>query len=343
MPNNRLYFAVKAPAFSKLGSTSYTVAHGVQSVSVSTNFNLEAIQEYGQLEIYENIENIPDVQVSMEKVIDGYPLLYHLATNGSTASSLAGRQNVRTTFSMAIFDDDQESASGTPISQLICSGMYLNSVTYTIPVDGNCTEAITLVGNNKEWKTSNFTLSGTLFNNQDQPLAVTSGWGGIQRRENVIFGGSNDTILPTQIPGISSSGTNNRTAGEFGAHIQTITVSTDFGREELNELGRRSPYFRYASLPIQVTCDIEVTTTQGDNISATEEGYVSAGVNLVDETIKVKLQDGTFLNLGTKNKLSSVSFGGGDTGGGNDTCTYSYTNNNSLSVTHPMDPSPISS
>ena len=36
--------------------------------------------------------------------------------------------------------------------------------------------------------------------------------------------------------------------------------------------------------------------------------------------------------MGGKNRLSSVSYGGGDAGGGNATCTYSYINYNDLDV-----------
>jgi len=38
------------------------------------------------------------------------------------------------------------------------------------------------------------------------------------------------------------------------------------------------------------------------------------------------------INLGAKNKLSSVSYSGGDTGGGNATITYSYSNFNEMTV-----------
>ena len=41
---------------------------------------------------------------------------------------------------------------------------------------------------------------------------------------------------------------------------------------------------------------------------------------------------GTILDLGVKNKLSSVSYSGGDTGGGNVTVSYSYSNFNVLTV-----------
>ena len=43
-------------------------------------------------------------------------------------------------------------------------------------------------------------------------------------------------------------------------------------------------------------------------------------------------RNGLGLDLGSKNRLSSVSYGGGDAGGGNATSTYSYTNFNDLDV-----------
>jgi hypothetical protein len=54
--------------------------------------------------------------------------------------------------------------------------------------------------------------------------------------------------------------------------------------------------------------------------------------NLAAETIVVKDLAGTVLDLGTQNKLASVSYSGGDTGGGNATITYSYSNFNVLTV-----------
>jgi len=50
------------------------------------------------------------------------------------------------------------------------------------------------------------------------------------------------------------------------------------------------------------------------------------------EPIIIKDNAGTVLNLGNKNKLSSVSYSGGDTGGGNATITYSFVTYNSLIV-----------
>lgn len=346
MPNNRIFWAVQGVGIAKQSTTSFTTVHGVQSLGITTTFNLEQAFELGQLAIYENIENIPDVEVTMEKALDGYPLLYHLATRGYAANTLAGRGNQQCNIALNIYGDTQNSASGVPISEVYMSGMYISSVAYTLPVDGFATESVTFVGNNKEWRSSNYLLSGTLFDNTDEPLNATSGYGGIQRRQHVDFdvtsvSSPDGTLLPGGtggVYGISSSGTNDKTSNQYGAHVQSINISADFGREPMNELGRKGPYFRFMNFPIEVTCDIEVYCTAGDQVSATETGINADGTNLSNKTIYVKLNDGTAFNLGTKNKLSSVNYGGADAGGGNATCTYSFRNFNDLVITHPQDP-----
>ena len=76
--NNRIFYACQAVALKPMAglNAQYKVAHGVQSVGITTNFNLEQAFELGQIQIYENIEGTPDIEVTMEKVLDGYPLIY---------------------------------------------------------------------------------------------------------------------------------------------------------------------------------------------------------------------------------------------------------------------------
>jgi hypothetical protein len=124
------------------------------------------------------------------------------------------------------------------------------------------------------------------------------------------------------------------------AHIQNISISTDFGREDILELGSKVPYFRAANFPIEVTCEIECIATEGDWVNAYEAGdpaltNADAGNNTTNETILIVLEDGTTFDLGAKNRLSSVSYGGGDAGGGNATMTFSYTTFNQLDITPP--------
>ncbi len=83
-----------------------------------------------------------------------------------------------------------------------------------------------------------------------------------------------------------------------GYHVQSITVSTDMGQENIQELGRFGPYTRYATFPIEVTAEFEVMATSGDLISVS-----GTSPNLQNRSIIVHDTAGTVLNLGTKNKI----------------------------------------
>lgn len=339
MSNRRVYYAVHSVAVAPNGSNVFTGVHGVQSVGITTRFNLENIFELSQLEIYELVENIPDVEITLEKVLDGYPPLYCLLTEGAASASLGGRSNQKAIIGLSIFSDLQDSASGTPLAQAYMSGVYCSSLNYNFPVQGNCTESVTVVGNNKVWNKS---FTAPVFDNTDEPLAIV-GSGGVNRRENVKFGASDPTsptacILPQDIPGISASGTNELvpTGDQYSASIQGIRVSTNLGREQLFELGRRGPFHRYVTFPVEVTTEFEVLSKTGDGVKAEEENEN----NLTNRKIYLMLDEGLVLDLGSRNKLSNITYAGGNAGeqGGNVTDTYTYTNFNSLSVYHPQDP-----
>lgn len=342
--NNRVFYAIEAVGFQPDGvvasggaPSGFVEAHGVQSVGITTTFNLEQVFELSQLELYENIEGVPDIEMTAQKVIDGYPLLYHLATPTASSPSLVGRSTSKAGVAFNIYPDTNENASGVPIQSVFMSGMFVSALTYTLNVEGNCTEDVTLVGNDKEWFQSG-TFFAPNFDGTDEPLAI-NGSGGVQRREDVLMGsGVSGSIWPTEIPGIDASGFNLQQTGNaaFNAHIQTTTISTDLGREELFELGRRGNYFRFVNFPTEVTCAIELTSSEGDLIDALADPV--GGNNLTDQQIKIFLREGTILDLGSKNKLSSSTMGGGDAGGGNMTVTYNYSNFNSLAVSHPQDP-----
>ena len=81
-----------------------------------------------------------------------------------------------------------------------------------------------------------------------------------------------------------------------------------------------------------------MTSSSGDQVDA--ESDPAGGTNLTDETIIVRMREGTVINLGTKNKLASVTYGGGNAGkgGGNVTNVFNYSNFNSLVIQHPRDP-----
>lgn len=355
MSNKRIYYAIQQVTLGP--SADQTPVHGLQTVGVTTNFNLEQVFEMGQLAIYQNIEGIPQIEVTLNKVLDGYPLIYVLATetgtdiaNNLTATSpdLPGRQNARTDLRLSIYPDTGVSATGNPVTGGVvkCQGMYVSSVSYTFPVDGNFTEDVTLVGNDKVW--ANTGSTGEFDNNDDVPAAAS----GVNRRQHLNMTNSR---FPTEIPGINNQGVNaDAGAGNgFSTHFQNITVSVDLGREAIQELGSFAPYHRYVTFPVSVTSEFSVLATTGDGINATEKGYYTASTiggtptvatgnegacvprfNLRDQKIYLETCEGTKIYLGTKNKLTSVNYTGGDTGGGNVTVTYSYQTFNDFVVAH---------
>lgn len=360
MANNRIFYACHAvaiaPCFTAHDDGNTNIVHGVQSVGITTNFNLEQAFELGQIQIYENIEGTPDVEVTLEKVLDGYPLIYHLATPEASAGSLAGRAAERCCIGLGIYPETNDSIEGAAPVEVYMSGMYLSSLSYTFPTDGNCTESVTLVGNNKEWNASGAKLltsasadeiptDGTTGAGTDAPKAYTDQLGGIQRREDVMIA---DSILPQSIYGVSQNASAGNAwdsvTGTPKVHVQSLSLSTDLGREDINELGRKTPYYRSPNFPTEVTAEFEVIAISGDFVSAYEDGNPAfdstpdEGNNTGEETIKIVLRDGSEFSLGTKNRLSSVTYGGGEAGGGNATITYSYSTFNDFTVTHPEDP-----
>jgi hypothetical protein len=328
--NQRIFYACQAVAITPRGAANVDpehVVHGVQSIGMSSTFTLDQVFEQGQIEIYENIEEVADIEVTLEKVIDGYKLIYDLATQGACKTDIVAASKARSDVYVAIFDDGLSHATGVPRNVVMNSGMYVSSVSYSYSIDGSATESVTLVGNDRFWNNSTFGAIGTSaaaswssnpttnIDGTDAPVS------GVVRRVNVDMEGS-------LLPGIvKSQGGDDATGIGGGYHVQSVSVSTDFGQENIQELGRFGPYHRYATFPIEVTCEFEVISTSGDLVSVSGNAP-----NLTNETIRINDTAGTVLALGDKNKLSSVSYSGADTGGGNATVSYSFSNFNVLTV-----------
>ena len=336
--NNRIFYACQAVVISPemgIPPIAKNVVKGVQSVGMSSTFTLDQVFELGQIEIYDNIEEVADIEVTLEKVIDGERLIFDFASNETCKSDIVTASKNRCDVWLALFDDGLKHATGIPRNICWNSGMYTSSVSYSYSVDGSATESVTLVGNDRMWNSvkgdakdhpteiwvSDVTAG---FDGSDTPIS------GVVRRVDVDIAGS-------QIPAVVLGQTDHQNVVGLGAgaHIQSITVSTDMGQENIQELGRFGPYARYATFPIEVTAEFEVIATSGDLVSVS-----GSATTLTDQDIFIADTAGTMLDLGGgssadgtgKNKLSSVSYSGGDTGGGNATVSYSFSNFNDLTV-----------
>lgn len=353
--NRRIYYAIQqlqvAPDGTAVGAyaTSHVVK-GLQSLGLNTRFNLEQIFEIGQLAIYQNVEGLPDIEVSCEKLLDGNKLLYHLATPTATSPTLAGRSAIKCQLLMSIYADTLSSASGTPLSEVEMSGMFISQVGYNFQINGPFSESVSFTGSNKTWRSAAFGASGGFSSNTDTPLASS----GVQLRQHIVFGQglgaaypySGATLLPPSVRGITDMGggtgcnIESASSGCFGASIQSIKVSCSNGRDALLELGRKAAYFRPLQFPVQVKTDIEIYAKEGDYVNAVE----GSDSNTAASKIRICVGDGTTIDCGKQNRLESVQYGNANAGknSSNATITYSYVTYNDFSVTHPQDPAGLS-
>lgn len=313
---------------------------GVQSVGMTTNFETEQAFQLGALDIYNISENLPNVEVTISRLLDGRCPLYLMCMGGSGGLAGANLTNVNDAeqqrikgfgglsnnvvdFRLGIYDDSKSQTAGDTSDFALCEKMYLSSLGYTFPVDGTATEEITLVGNSKKWSVNNDLGTMTALDFNTTSLKANK----LARRQFIDIEGS---VLPTGFGGMAppSSG---------GLYIQNISVKADLGRETINELGSFAPRSRYATFPVEVTSEFEVIGTVGDLVNAkdflAESGCGINYTNLKELPIKLNVcGSGTggrlILSLGSGNQLTSVNYAGGDTGGGNATITYSFRNYN---------------
>jgi hypothetical protein len=210
--------------------------------------------------------------------------------------------------------------------------MYLSRFNFTLPIDGNATEEVTLVGNNKIWNTGGAMTTAEFDpSNGGTPTAP-----GIVRRFNVDFA---NTVLPTGEAGIPIP--KDRVLSR--PYLQSVTISADLGREAIQEIGSMAPYFRYVRFPLEIRSEFQIVASDGDTINASDfaenTGCGNDYRNVKDKEVKLTLCAGTDnqgslgLDLGSKNKLTSVNYSGGDTGGGNATVTYSFQSYNKFKMT----------
>lgn len=319
MANKRIFYATQALKLTPVSENgvvdSPIVPGGVQSVGVNTNFNLEKVFQLGQLEQYDSIENNPEVEVTINKVFDGTKPLFLITMGGESnvsELSLVEGANNRVNLTLNVYDDTGYGSSGVPEAVLSCTGLYASNFSYTFPTEGNITEEVTLVGTNKTWTAGS--ASDSIFDTPEKSK-------GIARRWKFNY---DECLFPTGEGGMRD------------AVLSNVTVSMDLGREAIYSLGSYEPYLRFVNFPIEITTEITSIGTDGDFLSVSEVQYSCTGSSSIkDHPIKLAIcgsgaGDKLTIDLGAKNKLQSVNYTGGDTGGGNVEISYSFTTDNTF-------------
>jgi len=296
MANKRVFYASQAVAVGQSGSTATTVT-GAQSVTMNTNFNIEQVFQLGRLAVYDNVVGDPNVEVSITKALDGGSLLYNLAVGSGSIVNTANKVS-KVVFSVG--EDTAETHNeSTAATSITCDPIYLNSLSYNFTVDGDFTEEASFVGLAKTAGTSK--LSNPDVGNTDRQTVL--------RRQNFQIDG-----LPVEVS---------------GANVSSVSISADFGRESMYKLGQFKEFHRYVNFPLEISMDIEVIADSLDGQEIDVPETACSGLNLSKQDVTLTLCDSSGADVYTfelgNATLTSVAFGGGDTGGGNATLTYSYT------------------
>ncbi len=130
----------------------WEIPRGLQSIGISTTFNLEQVFQLGQVELYEYSERQPDIEITLSKAIDGTKPLFFMVTDPASANDIVGRTaTYRADIALQIYPDTQFRATGRPQAIVTASGCYVSNMSYTFPIDGFVSEDVTLVGNDKIW------------------------------------------------------------------------------------------------------------------------------------------------------------------------------------------------
>lgn len=331
MASNRVYYAVQRATLTRctaLGVTSITGADAetttypavassmIQSVGVSTSLDYEQIFELGRLQIFQNVEGIPSVEITVERALAinhkqaaidatyAEGTMWHLAGNSTTA---AGSQR---------FNLDMQTAAdeGTLTSEgfVKCTGLYMSNYTLNFNLEGASTESATFVGNDIKWSTGSISEVSSLSSS----AAIQS-----------------YTSSPDANSGVLDRRT--FTGGTVGiSKLQSATFSVSMDREDLLQLGDKTPYFRAATFPVETTLELEYLATKDANGYTIDENALNSGCDVgagLSSGDHIKAGNRTF-KFGSMNWTGS-SYSGGDAGGGNATISFNYQGFNFLNIT----------
>lgn len=266
---------------------------GAQSVGVTTSFDVQGVFQLGQVKPVDVMTVTPNVELTITRALTDTS---GTIWNGDFITNV-GPSNK--TICLAIGDDTAPLlTSGT--ASIFCTGVGISGVTYTFPVDGIFTEEVSFVAQHKQLGGCNISV----------PEDTTS-----KAKMRQHYSGGAPSLVTN------------------AGNLTNITISTSVGRENLFKLGQYQSYHNYANLPAEVTVEFEVSATTVDGIALGTFGSCAnpTGGAFDEQNIAINICGKTFTM--EKCKLSNVTYGGGDAGGGNATINFTYTTYNNLTVT----------
>ena len=185
--------------------------------------------------------------------------------------------------------DDTSSSFATQVNFVNATSMVISSWGVTFPVDGFATETCTVVGNDINW----YNGSGPTISTPGGACSTST----FKRRQDVAL----------------------------ESREQSVSFSCDVGREDLFQLGKKSPYARPATFPVECSSDWEYLATATGNRGG--DTYNSASD--LDATVN---ETKSYEGVSMTGRLAGSNYSGGDAGGGNATIVYNYIGYNALTT-----------
>ena len=345
---------------------NWTVPQGIQSVGFSTSVAFEPMFQLGQTEVYGRMETqSPQVECTISKAIDGSQMLYTTLNGGDANANnkapaeLAGNA---VEVALGVYAESVPYASGNTQAAVYCSGMYVSNLQIQLPIDGVATEQLTLVGDTRKWLGSSNPIAANLGTTSRGVIGSGSAPSSYQRWTL----DKDNSSLPLGVSGYPLQSVNVTMAigreviqelGTRGKYCRYATfpfeVTSEFeviaGKHRNGADGVSGndqalvvsgyDFRNYAAYACASDTRYDITDNDGSptplDQTAINNGEIDGGYR--NQEIKVKLCGATTgdyltIDLGKKNRVTSVNYAGGDTGGGNVTLTYSFQNYNYLQL-----------
>ena len=324
MGNKRVFYACQGLMLN--GKPLY----GVQNLSISTTQNTNVVENWGSLAISGVPVDTPRCNINISRTLaeadkdsksDAKGKYGPIETGSLEALATRHNHNLCVFFVKDTADGvNTEYKKAHPRSDVKSIGfrdVSINSISYTINVDGFLQEDVEMIAFNKEYDPTGLCQIAEMDLGEEDYTIM----GNPIKREHF-----NSIELGEKVP---------------DNIIQSIDISIPFNIQTVDEFGtfvsRHSNRYRFPTLPIKSTLSATViyqNTADFDNYMFRESG-VLCGVKPTDFPKSTGLSISTCFDFGVDLGnciLENIEYEGGDTSGGNATLTYQYSCYNSGNI-----------
>lgn len=345
---SRIFYACQGIFLSSIkGSLSDVFLNGVQSISVDNDFRLKPIKDIGRSQespiytgpvnqitierVWSNLENVVNDQYSAPSTYrEGYLLspdnLGYIKSNNPAT-------DIREYDIKLVYSSDLESV--LPDTALDITTFYkslLTEISYDFSVSGPFKENITFINSISNKEESNDIPAA------DLPLFLA----GTRDSNLEVFTRKNfdktNSVLPDEITDFTSLHDYKDGSQVLGITNISVGVKIDYTKISDNGIWRGADsqsqvnMWMGVKLPLDITCSFTVQAQRAfqQSILNSDKNFTDQRILLVITSIDPTTRNPQYnvVDLGNKNRLTSFSISGGDTGGGAVEYTLTYKNYN---------------